>query len=390
MTENNQEEKRMLKKITASILSILMVCCLVACNKNTDKEENAVKPTNEPKIDYTAKYEKPLAAVYEFIVNIEGKVGPEDGMLGVWDAALALGDKALDEIGYTFKDLNGDDVSELLIGAFGKTDDAFTNNEIYMIYTLENDEPKFLLEGRSRSMYSLKDDGKFFYMGSNGAAYSMFGIYNISKNNEIECEDYYFTYPDDNDPAKIEIYHNEKGIFYREESEKLDITLDEFWTLQEEAAKGTVKLSATPFAELDVDIIAKAMEVKPAPDAELLDGDWILSSVEVEGSELTAEEAGVSSGISISVTEDDTTATYFSKTEYTNDKFEAELDLALEPLYEGCSNDEWSVRFLTYNSTFGEADDFYATLIDENTLLLQHLYPFDGTQGVSYQTYVRK
>ncbi|MDO5497107.1 MAG: hypothetical protein Q4F45_04430 [Alistipes sp.] len=136
MTENNQEEKRMLKKITASILSILMVCCLVACNKNTDKEENAVKPTNEPKIDYTAKYEKPLAAVYEFIVNIEGKVGPEDGMLGVWDAALALGDKALDEIGYTFKDLNGDDVSELLIGAFGKTDDAFTNNEIYMIYTL--------------------------------------------------------------------------------------------------------------------------------------------------------------------------------------------------------------------------------------------------------------
>ena len=389
MTENNQEEKRMLKKITASILSILMVCCLVACNKNTDKEENAVKPTNEPKIDYTAKYEKPLAAVYEFIVNIEGKVGPEDGMLGVWDAALALGDKALDEIGYTFKDLNGDDVSELLIGAFGKTDDAFTNNEIYMIYTLENDEPKFLLEGRSRSMYSLKDDGKFFYMGSNGAAYSMFGIYNISKNNEIVCEDYYFTYPDDNDPAKIEIYHNEKGIFYREESEKLDITLDEFWTLQEEAAKGTVKLSATPFAELDAEIVEKAMYVAPAPNSELLDGEWVLSSVEVEGSEWTPEEAGIESEISISIS-DDATAKYFSKTEYNYDKFEAELELLEEPVYEGCGNDEWSVKFLTYNSTYGEDEEFYATLIDENTLLLQHLYPFDGTQGVSYQTYVRK
>ena len=379
----------MLKKITASILSILMVCCLVACNKNTDKEENAVKPTNEPKIDYTAKYEKPLAAVYEFIVNIEGKVGPEDGMLGVWDAALALGDKALDEIGYTFKDLNGDDVPELLIGAFGKTDDAFTNNEIYMIYTLENDEPKFLLEGRSRSMYSLKDDGKFFYMGSNGAAYSMFGIYNISKNNEIECEDYYFTYPDDNDPAKIEIYHNEKGIFYREESEKLDITLDEFWTLKEEAAKGTVKLSSTPFAELVAEIVEKAMYVAPAPNSELLDGEWVLSSVEVEGSEWTPEEAGIESEISISIS-DDATAKYFSKTEYNYDKFEAELELLEEPVYEGCGNDEWSVKFLTYNSTYGEDEEFYATLIDENTLLLQHLYPFDGTQGVSYQTYVRK
>lgn len=379
----------MLKKITASILSILMVCCLVACNKNTDKEENAVKPTNEPKIDYTAKYEKPLAAVYEFIVNIEGKVGPEDGMLGVWDAALALGDKALDEIGYTFKDLNGDDVSELLIGAFGKTDDAFTNNEIYMIYTLENDEPKFLLEGRSRSMYSLKDDGKFFYMGSDGAAYSMFGIYNISKNNEIVCEDYYFTYPDDNDPAKIEIYHNEKGIFYREESEKLDITLDEFWKKQEEASKGTVKLSATPFTKLDAGIVEKAMYVAPAPNSELLDGEWVLSSVEVEGSEWTPEEAGIESEISISIS-DDATAKYFSKTEYNYDKFEAELELLEEPVYEGCGNDEWSVKFLTYNSTYGEDEEFYATLIDENTLLLQHLYPFDGTQGVSYQTYVRK
>ena len=138
----------------------------------------------------------------------------------------------------------------------------------------------------------------------------------------------------------------------------------------------------------NTDEVKKEESKTSAP--EMLEGDWILSSVEVEGSEWTPEEAGIESEISISISEDDTTATYFSKTEYTNDKFEAELDLALEPLYEGCSNDEWSVRFLTYNSTFGEADDFYATLIDENTLLLQHLYPFDGTQGVSYQTYVRK
>ena len=72
------------------------------------------------------------------------------------------------------------------------------------------------------------------------------------------------------------------------------------------------------------------------------------------------------------------------------DKFEAELELLEEPVYEGCGNDEWSVKFLTYNSTYGEDEEFYATLIDENTLLLQHLYPFDGTQGVSYQTYTRK
>ena len=378
----------MLKKITASILSILMVCCLVACNKNTDKEENAVKPTNEPKIDYTAKYEKPLAAVYEFIVNIEGKVGPDDGMAGIWDAALALEDEALNEIGYTFKDLNGDDVSELLIGSFNNADDAFVNNEIYMIYTLKNDTPEFLLEGMSRNMYSLKDDGSFFNMGSNGAAYSIIGTYHISKDNEVVCDDYYFTYPDDNDPSIIEIYHNNTGIYVRDDSEKLDITLDDFWTLQEDAAKGTVKLTATPFAKLDKAIIEKAMAVPPAPDTSLLDGEWVFAYGETDGYEFTAEEEGIESGISINIS--NSTAKYYSKTEFTDEKFDAELEIIEEPVYEGCGNDEWKVKFNTYNSTYGEDEEFYATLIDENTLLLRHLFPFDGTQGVSHQTYTRK
>lgn len=382
----------MKKRLLILILLLLLCVVLSACGKtNVNKPDDSPdNPDTQTKIDYTAKYEEPLAVVYELIKNIEDKVGPEDGMLGVWDAALALGDKALDEIGYTFKDLNGDDVPELLIGAFGKTDDAFTNNEIYMIYTLENDEPKFLLEGRSRSMYSLKDDGKFFYMGSNGAAYSMFGIYNISKKNEIVCEDYYFTYPDDNDPAKIEIYHNEKGIFYREESEKLDITLDEFWALQEEAAKGTVKLSATPFTKLDAKIIGKANEKPSVPGTDLLDGEWVLSGVEVEGQKLTAEEAGLESEIAIISTTSDVTATYFNSTEYATERFEAEVIYVDEPLYYQCENGEWSVKFSIISGDFGEDEEFYATLIDDNTLLLRHLFPFDGAQGVSHQTYTRK
>ena len=138
----------------------------------------------------------------------------------------------------------------------------------------------------------------------------------------------------------------------------------------------------------NTDEVKKEETKTPAP--EKLEGDWILSSVEVEGSEWTPEEAGIESEISISVTEDDATATYFSKTEYTNDKFEAELEILEEPVYEGCGNDEWKVKFHTYNSTFGEDEEFYATLIDEKTLLLQHFYPFDGAQGVSYQYYTHK
>ena len=378
----------MKKRILILIFSILMIIILAGCKK---QEAPAIKSENkkqETMVNYTVKYEDILANVYAVIENIDDEVGPDSGKTGIWDAALALEDEALSEIGYIFKDLNGDDVSELLIGSFNNADGAFINNEIYMIYTLINDTPKFLLEGMSRNMYSLKDDGSFFNMGSNGAAYSIFGTYRISKDNEVVCDDYYFTYPDDNDPSIIEIYHNDSGIYVREDSEKLDITLDDFWTLQEEAAKGTVKLTATPFAKLDAGIIEKAMTVKPTPDASLLDGEWVFAYGETDGYEFTAEEEGIESGISINIS--DFTAKYYSKTEFANEKFDAELEILEEPVYEGCGNDEWKVKFNTYNSTYGEDEEFYATLIDENTLLLRHLFPFDGTQGVSHQIYTRR
>ena len=379
-----------MKKLIALILSVVIIFRLSACGKtNVNKPDDVTDKTDaQTKVDYALKYEDVLAKTYEFIKNIDSKVGPDDGMAGIWDAALALEDEALNEIGYTFKDLNGDDVSELLIGSFNNADDAFVNNEIYMIYTLKNDTPEFLLEGMSRNMYSLKDDGSFFNMGSNGAAYSIIGTYHISKDNEVVCDDYYFTYPDDNDLSIIEIYHNNTGIYVRDDSEKLDITLDDFWTLQEDAAKGTVKLTATPFAKLDKAIIEKAMAVPPAPDVSLLDGEWVFAYGETDGYEFTAEEEGIESGISINIS--DSTAKYYSKTEFTDEKFDAELEIIEEPVYEGCGNDEWKVKFNTYNSTFGEDEEFYATLIDENTLLLRHLFPFDGAQGVSHQTYTRK
>jgi len=70
--------------------------------------------------------------------------------------------------------------------------------------------------------------------------------------------------------------------------------------------------------------------------------------------------------------------------------FEANLEFLEEPLYDDCPNGIWCLKFDTYSSDFGEDEEFYATLLDENTLLLRQLFPFDGAQGVSHQTYTRK
>ena len=375
------------------LIFLLLLCVMLsACGKTiVNKPDNAGdKPDTETKVDYALKYEDVLEKIYETAANASDTDEPEKGCVGIWEAALASENDALSQIGYVLKDINGDNIPELLIGAFNKEEYAYTSNELYAVYTIKNGDPVLVLEGRSRSSYSLKEDGSLFYQGSNGAAYSIIGTYHISKDNEVVCDDYYFTYPDDNDPSIIEIYHNNTGIYVRDDSEKLDITLDDFWTLQEDAAKGTVKLTATPFAKLDEKIIEKAMHVAPAPDAALLDGEWIFSHGETDGYEYTAEEAGIESELQITSSTADVTAKYFSKTEFDTKTFEAELVLLDEAVYEGCGNDEWSVKFSMIQSDYSNDEEFYATLIDENTLLLRHLFPFDGTQGVSHQTYTRK
>lgn len=383
-------KKSILIFILTLALGVMSGCGKTENNKPGEKPENTNQPSTDISEEYVTKKDEALADVYAFISNIDNEVGPKEGFDGIWEAAKALGDEALEKIGYVLKDITGDGVPELLIGSFEKDDDAYTNNEIYLIYTLQGEEPEIVLYGWNRNAYSLKDDNSLFYQGSSGAAMSAFGIYHISNDGESVCNDFYFTYPNDNDPSVIELFHNTTGIFYNEDGEKLDMTLDEFWALQDEMSEGTSKIEGKPFSKLDAKIIEKANEKPSVPGTDLLDGEWVLSGVEVEGEKLTAEEAGLESEITITSTTSDVAASYFNSTEYATERFEAEVIYMEEPLYYQCENDVWSVKFNIISGDFGEDEEFYATLIDDNTLLLRHLFPFDGAQGVSHQTYTRK
>ena len=123
-------------------------------------------------------------------------------------------------------------------------------------------------------------------------------------------------------------------------------------------------------------------------DAAFLDGKWTFVSAETDGYEYTAAEVTFDSEITIS--ENIANYTYSDDTTDVFNEFEAELELINEPVYEGCGNDLWSVKLNIINGYNQPDEEYYATLTDENTLLLQHLFPFDGTQGVSYTTYTRK
>lgn len=66
-----------------------------------------------------------------------------------------------------------------------------------------------------------------------------------------------------------------------------------------------------------------------------------------------------------------------------------------EPIYEGCGNDVWSVRIGEESPLnqhgYPSGTDTYVTLLDSDTLLMQHYFSFDNGSipGVSYQTYRR-
>lgn len=76
----------------------------------------------------------------------------------------------LENVGYSLLDLNGDTIPELLIGATGG--DAYVQDLLFEVYTLQNDTPLQLLTGGDRSNYRLCDDESGCYFLENQASAS--------------------------------------------------------------------------------------------------------------------------------------------------------------------------------------------------------------------------
>lgn len=116
------------------------------------------------------------------------------------DEAHVLRDtsEVLSAVGYTFYDVDGNGIEELIIA------DTYTAGEVWyynilLMYTLYDDKPVLLIDGWSRNSYYILDDGTIYNEGSSGAAYTDFGIYRISAaGNGLEVIEFYYSgYSDD-------------------------------------------------------------------------------------------------------------------------------------------------------------------------------------------------
>ena len=93
------------------------------------------------------------------------------------------------------------------------------------------------------------EDGRFFNIGSAGAAYTIFGTYTLSPDGTaLVCQDYYVTYEKDESFTEIGFYHNTDGVWDPALSEELELSDDAFWALETELESQVRPMTFTPFS----------------------------------------------------------------------------------------------------------------------------------------------
>ena len=139
------------------------------------------------------------------------------------------GDDLGEVIGYYLHDMNGDGVDELLIGENREFEYGSVNDVayVYNAFTVKNGKPVSFAEGWARNRQHYKGDGQFFNTGSGGASNTIFGEWHLEPGGtEPTWDDYYFSCEVN---GKMAFYHNTSGSDEPGESEKLNITEDEFF-----------------------------------------------------------------------------------------------------------------------------------------------------------------
>ncbi len=240
-------------KLTAVILMIfILITLFCGCNNdtpdgiettNTENTENNTKEENS--VDYNDVYSDILSDFTSLFDNTDADY---EGTMGVIEIINQRGrNEALDCIGYTIRDLNGDNVPEFIVGFI---DEDSKGSEILALYTYKDNSPVFVLESTTRSAYFLMNDGNLFYQGSAGALYSIFASYALSEKAELVCNDYWFTYEKDKISYEIGYYHNTTGDFDKAVSEELNISEDEFFKKQSDLISEKAVIELTPFSTI--------------------------------------------------------------------------------------------------------------------------------------------
>ncbi|MCH5261870.1 MAG: hypothetical protein J1F42_03070 [Lachnospiraceae bacterium] len=227
---------------------------------STESAEN--NESDEPDTIYfkpSNTYQDILDNAYEVIIHRGADFVEADEIfssIGIWESGLGRNtEEALAGIGYTFYDVDGNGIEELIIMDTDEDSDIW-DNRILTMYSLLDGKPVLVIDGWARNRYYLLNDGTFYNEGSGGAAYTIFATYRMAADGvNIEVIDYYFSdYRDDSfkeywlAEGNWGWFHNTTGVHKKDESEWMEFENEDVpWEMMENYIAQVKQLDLTFF-----------------------------------------------------------------------------------------------------------------------------------------------
>lgn len=229
----------MIQKILSTALLLLLMISLTG---NCFAEE----------VDYETVYTPVLEELYHTMTCTPEDRDWENGSTGIIEVCIANTTKdVLTYIGYAITDLSGDGIPELLIcDIHDPKAKEISGKYIYTVYTCVEGTPIKVFDGWYRNQFYALPDGTFYNIGSNGAAYHVMSIRQLTPDGtELKYLDYYFTYPTDDTIQEIAVFYNTIGESDISTSQQAEISLDDLWQMESVYDSLAMEFPLISFAE---------------------------------------------------------------------------------------------------------------------------------------------
>ena len=199
----------------------LILCFLVAASFGVGEARPRADiegpVANAQGIDYKQIYNMTLESLHRWVAD-QVRMGDEE---------------APRQIGYFLKDISGDGVPELIVGAIAEEDGTYRyGSELYAVYSCQQGYVKRLFFGGTHQRYTLLSDGRILTMTMDGVHDFGVGVYRIAPDGSVlTCEDYYFVVAADESAQRGDVYHNTSGQSDVGVSEKMNMTPEDVLAL---------------------------------------------------------------------------------------------------------------------------------------------------------------
>ena len=134
------------------------------------------------------------------------------------------------KIGYMITDINSDGQNELIIG---------NPDDIYEVFTIDNGNVRELIKAGYRYPCMVLDNGYLFRIGSSGAAYTSYELWEMNGTGKVSFVEGYHTEPTDydkyitgEDPDEIKWYYDQKDKYSKDKI--VTSSEAESWIIQHE------------------------------------------------------------------------------------------------------------------------------------------------------------